>query len=83
MLSRRGLTRTVQSLVEDVRLLEQTDGVLAAVGGGEGEETSGGLTLLCGGSNLGLMGIAPAYSLHPTPVRGEIAEMKQQIEQNQ
>ena len=51
--------------------------MLLAVGGGEGEETSGGHTLICGGSNLGLMGIAPAYSLHPTPVRGEIAEMKQ------
>ena len=39
----------------------------------------GGHTLLYGGSNLGLMGIAPAYSLHPAPVRGEIAEMQQQI----
>jgi len=28
----------VQSLAEDVRLLQQADGVLAAVGGGEGEE---------------------------------------------
>ena len=51
--------------------------MLLAVGGGEGEETSDGHTLLCGGSNLGLMGISPAYSLHPTPVRGENTRMKQ------
>ena len=36
----------------------------------------GGHTLLYGGSNLGLMGIAPAYSLHPAPVRGENSQMK-------
>ena len=30
----------------------------------------GGHTLLYGGSNLGLMGIAPAQR-HPAPVRGE------------
>ena len=36
----------------------------------------GGHTLLYGGSNLGLMGIAPAYSLHPAPVRGETDRMK-------
>ena len=38
MLSRRGLTRTVQSLAEDVRLFQQADGVGLARCGGEGEE---------------------------------------------
>ncbi len=54
----RGLTRTVQSLAEDVRLLQQADGVLAAVGGGEGEEkrtSSGGPGRAAGGEVEGVL----------------------------
>ena len=40
----------------------------------------GGHTLLYGGSNLGLMGALPHIASTPTPVRGENAKMKQQIE---
>ena len=45
VLSRRGLTRTVQSLAKDVRPLQQADGVDLARCGGEGEEVVHGEVL--------------------------------------